>query len=353
MEKILPWANNLWYLFQGACVVITFALITFRMLGREGLMQRPYNMSGIMLFGLFCIFAVYGTHAGMIISPDDAPTPTPVLSGVMLEPNAAILNFRDMAVVTAGLLMGPWVGLGVGAVAGFERYGLGGFTALACGLASVLVGLFSGVARNRARSVITPQHAALVASVAVLLQKLLILGLTVPMVGLSELPANAFQIFSFREQILWIREPSDNAVDLIKITSIPMLLINAGGCFLFISVIRSFDSERREKLAYFKAQIEPHFLMNTLNAIRSLIRVDPDRARLYVTSFGKFMRQTQRYATEITITIREQLEQSERYVKFQQLRFPDKIAVYTDISKDFPLDYEIPPRTLLTPMSPT
>lgn len=138
------------------------------------------------------------------------------------------------------------------------------------------------------------------------------------------------------------------AIQLVQKTTLPMWLINAGGCYLLIYVIRSLDSERREKLAYFRAQIEPHFLLNTLNAIRSLIRIDPDAARQYVTRFGRFMQATQRYATEYTVTINEELKQLERYVDFQQLRFPKKISISTDISKDFPTDYKLPPRTLLT-----
>jgi two-component system sensor histidine kinase LytS len=318
--KLLHWAKYLMPLIEGACVVITFAFITFRIpVLRQGLMQYPNNIPGrLLLFVLFSGFAIYGTHAGMIISPDGELVS---VQATLIGKYDAILNFRDLPVVVSGLLMGPVIGLSVGLVAGFERYQLGGFTAIACGLTSILVGLLAGIAHHHNKGLITPIYAALIACVGTVLQKAMILLLS---------------------------EPSDMAIQLVKKTVLPMWLINAGGCYLFIYIIRSLDSERRERLAYFKAQIEPHFMLNTLNAIRSLIRIDPDSARRYVTHFGKFMQETQRYASANTITIREELEQLQRYVEFQQLRFPNTIAVETEISEDFPSDYKLPPRTLLT-----
>ncbi|MEE9354160.1 MAG: LytS/YhcK type 5TM receptor domain-containing protein [Methylococcaceae bacterium] len=318
--NLIHWANYLMPLVQGACVIITFAFITFRIpLLRRGLMHYPYNIPGtLLLFFLFSGFAIYGTHAGMIVSPDGKLV---AVQGSSLGKYDAILNFRDMAVLVSGFVMGPAVGLFVGLVAGFERYQLGGFTAISCGLATAIVGLLAGIAHRHSKGLITPVYAALIASIAVLLQKML---------------------------ILWLSEPAYMAVQLVKKTALPMWIINAGGCYLFIYVIRSLDSERREKLAYFKAQIEPHFMLNTLNAIRSLIRTDPDGARQYVTQFGKFMQETQRYATKYSLSIREELEQIQRYIDFQQLRFPNKITLNTEISADFPTDYRLPPRTLLT-----
>lgn len=121
-------AIYLFPLVEGACVVITFAFVTFRIpVLRQGLLQYPHSILGTsLLLVLFSAFSIYGTYAGMVISPSQLPTPLLGYPTGTLEQGAAILNFRDMPVVAAGLLMGPWVGLGVGSIAGFERYLHGG-----------------------------------------------------------------------------------------------------------------------------------------------------------------------------------------------------------------------------------
>lgn len=52
-----------------------------------------------------------------------------------------------MALV-AGFIGGPWVGLGAGILSGYERYLLGGLSALASGIATAMLGLYAGVVRH-------------------------------------------------------------------------------------------------------------------------------------------------------------------------------------------------------------
>ncbi|GAA3331753.1 hypothetical protein GCM10020331_089570 [Ectobacillus funiculus] len=61
-----------------------------------------------------------------------------------VEPANAIANTRVMGVGIGGLLGGPLVGLGAGLVAGGIVIFLGGFTAFACAVSSILAGLAAG-----------------------------------------------------------------------------------------------------------------------------------------------------------------------------------------------------------------
>ena len=78
----------------------------------------------IVIFGLFSIF---GTYIGI---PGDY---------------GAISNIRDLAPMVAGLVAGPYVGVAVGLIGGIHRLFLGGDSALACCLATILAGLLAGM----------------------------------------------------------------------------------------------------------------------------------------------------------------------------------------------------------------
>ena len=78
----------------------------------------------IVIFGLFSIF---GTYVGI---------PTGY---------GAISNIRDLAPMVAGLVAGPYIGLAVGLIGGIHRLFLGGDSALACALATILAGLLAGM----------------------------------------------------------------------------------------------------------------------------------------------------------------------------------------------------------------
>jgi two-component system LytT family sensor kinase len=60
----------------------------------------------------------------------------------------AIANTRPIAAIIAGYIGGPVVGVVVGLVAGVNRYFLGGFTALACAIATVAEGLIGSITRK-------------------------------------------------------------------------------------------------------------------------------------------------------------------------------------------------------------
>ncbi len=62
-------------------------------------------------------------------------------TGLLTE--EAIANSRVIGIVIAGLLGGPKVGIGAGIIAGVHRFTLGGFTGIACGVATMIAGVIS------------------------------------------------------------------------------------------------------------------------------------------------------------------------------------------------------------------
>ena len=77
------------------------------------------------------------------------------------------------------------------------------------------------------------------------------------------------------------------------------------------------------ELKALQAQINPHFLFNTINTIASLIRTDPAKARELLRDFAVFYRSTLEDADDL-IELDRELRQVERYVSFQVARFGEE-----------------------------
>jgi two-component system sensor histidine kinase LytS len=86
----------------------------------------------------------------------------------------------------------------------------------------------------------------------------------------------------------------------------------------------------RMELKALQAQINPHFLFNTINTIASLIRTDPARARELLREFAAFYRRTLESGEDL-IPLELELEQTRRYLSFEIARFGDRIMVEENI----------------------
>lgn len=96
------------------------------------------------------------------------------------------------------------------------------------------------------------------------------------------------------------------------------------------------------ELKALQSQINPHFLFNTINTIASLVRTDPNRARVLLREFAFFYRRTLEDSTE-QILFAKEIEQVLRYFSFEEARFgEDRVALDVDIDP-FVEDMMIPP----------
>lgn len=89
-----------------------------------------------------------------------------------------------------------------------------------------------------------------------------------------------------------------------------------------------------------RAQISPHFIYNSLSAIASFVRTDPDRARELLLEFADFTRYSFRKHGEFT-TLAEELRSIERYLLLEQARFGDRLQVVLRIAPEV-LSVQIP-----------
>ncbi|MBD1577342.1 histidine kinase [Vibrio sp. S11_S32] len=77
-------------------------------------------------------------------------------------------------------------------------------------------------------------------------------------------------------------------------------------------------------------KINPHFLFNALNAISTLIRIQPDKARSLIANLADFLRYNLERDDDL-IDVQHELQQVRDYVAIEQARFGDKLTVSFDI----------------------
>jgi two-component system, LytTR family, sensor histidine kinase LytS len=101
------------------------------------------------------------------------------------------------------------------------------------------------------------------------------------------------------------------------------------------------------ELKALQAQINPHFLFNTLNTIAMLTRTDPVRARHLLIEFAHFFRQTLEHADD-TVPLARELDYIHSYLVFERARFGDKLRIDEEVDPD--LEYVVIPAFTVQPL---
>lgn len=95
------------------------------------------------------------------------------------------------------------------------------------------------------------------------------------------------------------------------------------------------------ELKMLQSQINPHFLFNTINTIASLVRTNPEKARILLREFAVFYRRTLENSEDLIMLSRE-IEQTQRYFMFEIARFgDDRVALEIDVDEPM-LDILVP-----------
>jgi signal transduction histidine kinase len=110
-------------------------------------------------------------------------------------------------------------------------------------------------------------------------------------------------------------------------------------------------SEADLKLTVLQAQVEPHFLFNTLASVRSLVTTDPTRASQTIDALAQHLRATLpklRADTGVTrSTLGEQFAICASYLDLMKLRMGDRLGVELELPPDL-VDAPFPPLLLIS-----
>ena len=85
------------------------------------------------------------------------------------------------------------------------------------------------------------------------------------------------------------------------------------------------------KIEALASQINPHFLFNTLASISTLVRTQPDTARMLISKLSGLLRRLMR-STDHFVTLREELESIDEYLDIEVVRFGPQLRVHKEIS---------------------
>jgi two-component system sensor histidine kinase AlgZ len=90
------------------------------------------------------------------------------------------------------------------------------------------------------------------------------------------------------------------------------------------------------------SQLQPHFLFNCLNSLRSLIVEDPSRAREMVTDLAGLLRYSLDHDLLTRVALAEELAALDRYLALETIRFEDRLRIRRQVS-DQALRALVPP----------
>ena len=119
-----------------------------------------------------------------------------------------------------------------------------------------------------------------------------------------------------------------------------LYIVSASVHYLVIEFEKSSAAERREfqlkllaqdaELKSLRAQIDPHFLFNSLNSISSLTTGDPAGARQMTLLLAEFLRKSLHLGSKNKITLGEELELASNFLDIEKIRFGERLQTNYD-----------------------
>lgn len=108
---------------------------------------------------------------------------------------------------------------------------------------------------------------------------------------------------------------------------------------------QSIHEQLRMEAAWLQAQIQPHFLFNTLNTIASLAEVDTSRMVKLLDAFGHYLRRSFDVRnTDSFIHLEDELDLTRSYLFIEQARFGDRLQIEWEIGDG--LNFLVPPLSI-------
>ena len=116
---------------------------------------------------------------------------------------------------------------------------------------------------------------------------------------------------------------------------VPCILLTVIGYHQYWSRILTLQSRERQltelaataQLAALRAQINPHFLFNSLNSIAQLIHTDPDKAEACVERLAEIFRYILRRAEKEFVPLAEEIQMADAYLEIERARFGERLRV--------------------------
>jgi uncharacterized membrane-anchored protein YhcB (DUF1043 family) len=130
------------------------------------------------------------------------------------------------------------------------------------------------------------------------------------------------------------------------------------GCVLIIRLVNQKQSVQIEnetlksealqrQFESLKNQLSPHFLFNSLTALKTLINESPEIAQNYVNNLSKALRYTLQSNEKKLVTLKEEMDFTESYLFLIKMRFDTNLTVVIQTDEKYMI-YRLPPLTIQT-----
>lgn len=168
-------------------------------------------------------------------------------------------------------------------------------------------------------------------------------------------PAMNFSTDGFRPPTMNSQNPKPPLMVFADNLIICLLIVGAGTTIKLMSKWLSEEKLRKDaekeqlktNLALLRHQVSPHFFMNTLNNIHSLIEIDSEKAQDAVVRLSTLMRYLLYDAAQPTIELKKEIEFINSFISLMQIRHSDEVEVTVVISEQVP-DTKIPPMLFIS-----
>lgn len=214
------------HLFERAALLLISLFFMIRIPRfKESLQKDQHSLTERLVITLmFCLFAIFGTYSGINVE-------------------GSLVNTRIIAVVSGGILFGPWVGIISGVVSGIHRYliDIGGVTSIPCLITSIFAGIISGYINRKVKRSLRWIYGIIAGMLCEVLTMLLILALS---------------------------EPFSLGLDIVSKIAFPMIVgeVNIG---LIVLLVMSVEGEK-ETIAARQAKLALDIANKTLPYFRSI-----------------------------------------------------------------------------------
>jgi two-component system, LytTR family, sensor kinase len=214
------------HLFERAALLLICLFFMIRIPRfKESLQKDQHSLTErLVITLLFCLFAIFGTYSGINVE-------------------GSLVNTRIIAVVSGGILFGPWVGIISGVVSGIHRYliDIGGVTSIPCLITSIFAGIVSGYINRKVKRSLRWIYGIIAGMLCEVLTMLLILAMS---------------------------EPFSLGLDIVSKIAFPMIVgeVNIG---LIVLLVMSVEGEK-EAIAARQAKLALDIANKTLPYFRSI-----------------------------------------------------------------------------------
>src|SRR5204862_508014 len=133
---------------------------------------------------------------------------------------------------------------------------------------------------------------------------------------------------------LWIVYVTGSLVYLMAIAFQYVVIAQKAAKAVELRAVETSMLARDAELRALRAQINPHFLFNSLNSISALTSIDPARARDMCVLLSDFLRLTLGLGEKASVRFSEELDLLQKYIAIEKVRFGTRLTMLEEIQEE-------------------